>query len=174
MKHFADANFRGLLCSVWGRLAHLQWKQAHKDTSFILSDNTQFTERLHVRVWAVLKECRLLPCFHLGCRDVALPSFKNKQINKTGLQPTEVDALSADRTKQRGLSGLKAFSQCKTNLWSYSRVNDHFCSNNKARDDVVNWFPLGQRAALHLGSAGWCKLNAGFSVRNYYCLALKV
>lgn len=35
---------------------------------------------------------------------------------------------------------------------------------------MLNRFPLGQRAALHLG---WCKLNAGFSVRNYYGAALK-
>lgn len=63
MKHFAGNNFRGILCCIWGRFGtSAVWKQAHKDTSFILSDNIQFMECVHVHVGGI-KEVQIAVLF---------------------------------------------------------------------------------------------------------------
>lgn len=119
-------------------------------TSIPLNDNKQFT------VCVLLKNYRLLCCFHLGWSTPAL-------IKIPPSQPTEVNAFSPDRTNGGDLSTLKAFSHCRTNLQHYCPDQDHFCSNSKAQDDVVNRYPrvsMAYSILVALGGVNYLRASA--------------
>lgn len=49
--------------------------------------------------------------------------------------------FSQARTNGGGLSTLKAFPHCRTNLQHHCPDQGHFCSKSKAKDGVVNRYP---------------------------------
>lgn len=92
-------------------------------------------------VCVLFNSYRLLSCFHLRRSDIPLST----PIEITPSQPTEVNAsfffFSQARTNGGGLSTLKAFPHCRTNLQHHCPDQGHFCSKSKAKDGVVNRYP---------------------------------
>lgn len=88
-------------------------------------------------------------------------------IKITPSQPMEVNAFPRERTNREGLSILKAFSHCRTNLQHYCPDQGRFCSNSKAKDDVVNRYPRVSQVHSILVALGAVNYLQGFSIHNF-------
>lgn len=106
-----SADFRGISCCIhsWCDTSPKQ-KQLKIDIFFILNDKKQSVVCVVcIGGWVgVIKGLQIAVLFPSWLHSVCFKIFPSR--------PMEVNALSPDRTKEKGLSTLKAFSHCETNL----------------------------------------------------------
>ena len=112
----------------------------------------------------LLKNYRLLCCFHLGRRSPSLIKIAPSQL-------TEVNAFFPQTgRKRRRLVYTKSIFTLQDQSPALLPWPRSFLFKQQSPRWCSEPISPGQHGLFHLGSIGWCKLPPGFSIHNFMVL----